>query len=110
MSVNFLATECKLLTMKFRVVFSCLVIFFVLEKSNFSSAQAPPPASKRHIDDVDVHFHEYHLEDDFRPSEILGPIGGFKTSGPIITSGEKFNLPQPKKPHWLGGQNQFRNR
>ena len=96
--------------MKFRVVLSCLIIFFVLEKSNISSAQAPPPASRRHIDDVDVHFQEYHLEDDFRPSEILGPIGGIKTLGPIITSGEKFSLPQPKKPHWLGGRNQFRNR
>ena len=108
MPVTYLLTGCILL--KRRVILGCLIIFFLLEKSNISSAQALPRASKRHIDDVDVHFHEYHLEDDFRPSEILGPIGGIKTSGPIITSGEKFSLPQPKKPHWLGGSNQFRNR
>ena len=112
MSVHYQPTGCKLLTMKFRILFSGLMIFLILGKSNISSAQTPPVASdRRHIDDVDVHFHEYHLADDFRPSEILGPIGDIKTAGPIIGNGESFSLPQPKKPHWLGGRNNnFRNR
>ena len=90
------------IAMKFRFLVSWLIIYLLLEKSNISIAQSH--ASERHIDDVDVHFHEYHLEDDFRPSEILGPIGEIRTAGPKISNGESFSIPRPKKPHWLGGR------
>ena len=96
------------IAMKFRFLSFWLIIYFLLEKSNISIAQSQ--ASERHIDDVDVHFHEYHLEDDFRPSEILGPIGEIKTQGPKISNGDSFSIPIPKKPHWLGGRYQEQQR
>ena len=94
------------IVMKFRFLLSWLIIYLLLENSNLSFAQSEATASetRRHIDDIDVHFHEYHLEDDFRPSEILGPISDIKTLGPKIISGEEFSIPTPKKPHWLGGR------
>ena len=96
------------IAMKFRFLISWLVVYLLLENSSFSIAQST--ASERHIDDIDVHFHEHHLEDDFRPSEILGPIGEIKTSGPKITNGESLIIPKPKKPHWLGGRHSEEDR
>ena len=91
---------CKLSAMKYSFLLSGLIIFFLVEKFSISLAQ--DLAKRRHIDDVDVHFQEYHLEDDFKPSEILGPISDIKTLGPLITTGEVLDWPEPKKPHWLG--------
>ena len=38
---------------------------------------------------------------EFKPSVEIKPVGHVEDS---------FNRPKPKKPHWLGGSNQFRNR
>jgi len=105
MPVNLTVARCKVATMKSRYQFCWLLILYLLELSIVSSAI--DQAAERHIDDVDVHFQEYHLEDDFKPSEVLGPIDGFQQSGPIIIRGEDFSWSKPKKPHWLGGSSNF---
>ena len=109
MPVKNLNAGCKLVKMKLGSLLSLTIVLFLLDQSSVSIAQQDP-ASERHIDNVDVHFQEYHLEDDFRPSKILGPIDDFKKLGPKISVGDEFNLPQPKKPHWLGGGNRWRSR
>lgn len=103
-----LTAGCKLAAMKCRYILSVGILFFLVEKSSISLAQVF--AKGRHIDDVDVHFQEYHLDDDFKPSKILGPIDDIKTLGPRITAGESFNWPEPKKPHWLGSGSARQNR
>ena len=108
MPVNLTVARCKVATMKSRYQFCCVIILYLLELSIVSSAI--DQAAERHIDDVDVHFQEYHLEDDFKPSEVLGPIDGFQQSGPIIIRGEDFSWSKPKKPHWLGGSSNFDKR
>lgn len=96
MPVNLKVARCKVATMKSRYQFCWLLILYLLELSIVSSAI--DQAAERHIDDVDVHFQEYHLEDDFKPSEVLGPIDGFQQSGPIIIRG-KILVGQNQRSH-----------